>query len=57
MLDTKSLVKETNLLTKAEKAAELGISYKTLERWIKKGKISYIRVSKSKHKWFLPTQK
>lgn len=45
---------ETKLLTKAEKAEELGISYKTLERWLENGRISYIKVQGSKRKWFLP---
>ena len=45
----------TNLLSKKEKAQELGISYRTLDRWIKKGKVKdWITVRGSKHKWFLP---
>lgn len=44
----------TNLLNKKEKAAELHISIRTLDRKIKSGKIDYITVKGSKRKWFLP---
>jgi len=44
----------TNLLTKKEKASELGIHYRTLEKWIKKGKIEYLNIPNSKKKFFLP---
>lgn len=44
----------TNLLNKKEKAQELNISIRTLDRRVKKNKIEVIRVGKSKRRWFLP---
>ena len=48
--------KNKNLLTKKEKAQELGISYRTLDRWVKSEKIKYFMVNKSKRKWFIPKE-
>lgn len=42
------------LKTKKEKADELGISTKTLDRWVKENKITYIKVKTSSRRWFLP---
>ncbi len=42
------------LLTKEKKANELGISTRTLDRWLKSGKIEFIQITNSKRKWFLP---
>jgi predicted site-specific integrase-resolvase len=44
----------TNLLTKQEKANELGITYRTLDKWISSGKITYFTIKDSKKKFFLP---
>jgi len=44
----------TSLRTKKEKADELGISTKTLDRLVKANKITVIRLKTSKKKWFLP---
>lgn len=41
-------------LSQEEKASELKISYRTLCRWIKAGKIDYIRLPNKVRKWFLP---
>jgi excisionase family DNA binding protein len=46
---------DTNLLTKEEKAKEMGVSKRTIDRWIKKEKITVINVPKSKRRWFLPS--
>ena len=44
----------TMLKTKKEKAEELGISTKTLDRWVKTNKITFIKIKTSKRRWFLP---
>lgn len=45
---------KTTLLNKKEKAMELGITTRTLDRQILADKVHYIKVGKSKRKWFLP---
>lgn len=47
---------KTNLLTKKEKAEELKITIRTLDRKIKKGEIDVIHITRSKKKWFLPAR-
>lgn len=42
------------MLTRKEKAKELGISERTMDRWIKSGKVHTLRMSGSKRNWFLP---
>jgi len=44
----------TTLLTRKEKAKELNISERTIDRWIKSGKINTIQLKGSKRNWFLP---
>lgn len=47
---------ETNLLTKREKANELKISYRTLDRRIKRGRLDSIKIPGKAQKWFLPEE-
>ena len=42
------------LLNKAQKAKELNITTRTLDRWVAKGKINPIYISTSKRRWFMP---
>lgn len=44
------------IYTKTQKARELKISVRTLDRWILSKKIKYFSLPKSKRKWFLPKQ-
>lgn len=44
----------TNLLTRQEKAKELGISTSTLDRWVKKGMVRAIKSKYAKRNEFLP---
>lgn len=47
----------TNLLTRKEKAEELGISVITLDRWRKQGKVEDIKIRHNKKQiWFLPSK-
>ena len=47
-----------HLLTKKQKALELGISEKTLDRRSKRGEIKYVQVppnlNRSNNKWYFP---
>ncbi len=43
-----------NLLTKEEKAKELGVSIRTMTRWIKKGKLDWMMLPTSQRRWYLP---
>lgn len=45
---------ETTLLSKEEKAQELGITIRTITNRMKKGKIRILRIHNSKRPWFLP---
>lgn len=42
------------LLTKQQKGDELGITYRSMDKRLKKDKLVYISVGKSKRKYFLP---
>ena len=42
--DASLLSSKAKLLTKKQMAAEMGVSYRTIERWYKQGYISRIRV-------------
>lgn len=45
------------LLNKEQKAKELGICKRTIDRRIEKGHMSYISLKNSQRKWFLPEDK
>jgi excisionase family DNA binding protein len=44
----------TKILTKKEKAKELAVSTKTIERMVNSNRLSFIRIPNSKRRWFLP---
>lgn len=46
---------ETNLLTRKEKAEELKITIRTLDRWVKSGKITPIKIKDNSRTYFLPS--
>ena len=45
------------LLNKEQKAKELGICKRTIDRRIERGQMSYITIRNSERKWFLPEDK
>ena len=45
------------VLSRQQKAKELNITLRTLERWIKQNKIEHIIIPGSNRKWFLPEVK
>lgn len=47
-----SLQQKYNLINKKQKAKELGISIRTLLRWINKDKIKYTYIPGSTKRWF-----
>ncbi len=43
---------ELKLITKKEKARELKVSIRTIDRWVLQDKIKYTYLPNSKRKWF-----
>lgn len=43
---------EGQLITQEQKAKELGISYRTLSRWIRQGRLTFIRLPNTNRKFF-----
>lgn len=52
--DEKKDVGKITLLTKTEKAEELGVDIRTITNMIKRGTIEWTRIGKRKRRWFFP---